>query len=229
MNSAIPINKRQALKWLRASKDSHPCSLFLLAAMHQAGECGLDRSEEKRRSLVKVCAEGGYKDGQEEYAAMCWWGMGGNVDRETALLYATLACRDGVGDPNDIKNNYSKSACLLGWLYQYGEGGVDQSVTLAKHYLQLSAEGGDPMACFQLAELLVHESRTIYDGNIDIPGFSSIPKALYWARKSVAESGLYVKGPGLEHSKEFIRKLEAKAQNCCAECGEDGKLMCCVR
>jgi len=93
----------------------------------------------------------------------------------------------------------------------------------------LRTEGGDPMACFQLAELLVHESRTIYDGNINIPGFSSIPKALYWARKSVAESGLYVKGPGFEHSKEFIRNLEAKVQTCCAECDKDAKLMCCVR
>ena len=228
MNSAIHVNKRQALKWARAS-NGHPCSLFIIAAMHQLGECGLDRSDEKRRSLVKELAEGGYKDGQEEYGAMCWWGMGGDVDRETALLYATLACRDGVGDPEDIKNNFSKAACVLGWLYQYGEGGVEQSITLAKQYLQFSADGGNSMAYFQLAELLIHESKSIYDGNRSIPGFSPIPKALYWARKSVAESGLYVKGPGFEHSKEFIRKLEAKVQSCCAECDKDGKLMCCVR
>ena len=230
------------MKWARASKD-HPGSLFIIAAMHQAGECGLERSEEKMRSLLKVCAEGGYKDGQEEYAAMCWWGKGGGVDRETALRYASLACRDG---DTDIRGNLPQAACLLGWLYQFGEGGVDKSVTLAKHYLQLSADGEHPMAYFQLAEVLITESLATYDNLINIPGFSQLPKALYWARKSVAENdkkGIHSR-TGITESKAFVKRLEAKVPNRCAECNKGKsmqqfgeitilnngpKLMCCVR
>jgi len=240
-NPAFPANKRQALKWARASK-GHPHSLFLIGSMHGTGECGLEKSEEKVRSILKVCAEGGYKDGQEEYAAMSWWGKGGGVDRETALRYATLACRDGK---TDVQENLTQAACTLGWLYQFGEGGVDKSIPLAKHYLQLSSDGGHSMAYFQLAELLINDGLAVYDGNISIPGFSPIPRALYWARKSVAEDekeGMYVR-KGTTAVKEFIQKLEVIVQKSCTNLDKGNsmqqfgevtllskvKLMCCGR
>ena len=149
-NTALTRNKRQALKWIRASKDQHPTSLYMFAAMHEKGECGVEKSEEKRMSLLKESADGGCRDAQMEYAYLKWWeGMGNGKEREDAARYASLACSEKevksyIWLLNQLDDEVSMQSAewILGVLFQFGEGGLDQSLNLAQHYLQIAVDKG---------------------------------------------------------------------------------------
>ena len=115
---------------------------------------------------------------------------------------------------------------------------MKQSLYLAKYYLQIAADGGDATAYLQLAELLVTVANLVYDNNLFIPGFSPVPKALYWARKTLDEHDLQ-NATGEKSTKMFIEQLETAAKSSCANCNRGNKetllvkwivpLSCCVR
>ena len=234
----FPVNKKLALKWFRASKDHHPASLFFLGNFHRTGDCGVEKSEVKFRSFMKEAADAGYIDAQDEYAYLCWWGTGGEVDRVSAARYASLRFSHG-DDGTESGQKSVASAWILGSLRQFGEGGLDQSQILAKHYLQLAVDRSHTFAYFQLAQELINENRLVYDGSVDgnttVPGFCPIPKALYLARKALAEEGLFQNKHAYESTRNFIEHLEAKVKHSCANCNKaawklkNKKLMCCAR
>ena len=73
-----------------------------------------------------------------------------------------------------------------------------------------------------------------YHGNIFIPGFSPVPKALNWARKAFSEDGLIKDDKqATEEPRAFVAELEMQVKKCCANCnklsGKKNKLMGCVR
>lgn len=243
----IPKNKKQALKLLRACQDSHPGSASLLIMFHKYGDCGFEKSEEKQMILLKQSAEGGYRQAQEEHASQMWWkGRDDGPERVDAGRYASLVYnlykyrrhRDLDWDGNEMQS----FGWVLGALFFYGEGGMKQSWYLAKHYLQIAANNGDPFAYFQLAQALIHESQSIYDGNLFIPGFSPVPKALYWARKAFDEKNVKVfisDQQAIAPLRQFTQQLESEVKRCCANCNRGTKetkiiklvvpLSCCVR
>ena len=229
------MNKKQALKLLRASEDAHPGSAHLLAQYHKTGDCGIEKSDVKVRSLSKKSADAGDMTAREEYASMCWWGTGGEEDRVTAAWYASLVCNDKRRKGSKPKHiQYQSAEWVLGSLFQYGEGGMEQSLYLARHYLSIAVEREDPFAHFQLAHVNVIMSKLHYDGNIFIPGFSPVPKALNWARKAFSEEGLFLDDKqATEGPRAFVAELEMEVKKCCANCnklsGKNNKLMGCVR
>ena len=163
----------------------------MIAEYHKNGYCGVEKSDVKVRNLSKKSADAGDRQAREEYASMCWWGQGGEKDRATAAWYASLVCNDEKrkgSKPEHVQ--YQSAEWVLGSLFQFGEGGMQQSFYLAQHYLSIAVERGDPFAYFQLAQLGVIMGKMHYDGNIFIPGFSPVPKALNWARKAFSEDGL---------------------------------------
>lgn len=238
-----PKNKKQSLKWLRASKDSHPGSAFGLAEFHERGECGLEKSDEIAMNLLKISADAGYREAQEQYAQRMWWkGMNDGKERVDAGRYASIAfSKEGLDSyMKSSRQKINSAPWVLGSLIQYGEGGMKQSLYLAKHYLQIAADGGDPTAYFQLAEVLVKVANLVYDDNLFIPGYSPIPKALYWARKVLAETDLQIQNASGEKStRMFIDQLETAVKSRCANCNRGNKetllvkiivpLSCCVR
>ena len=146
---------------------------------------------------------------------------------------ATLVCSHG---PQDMEDNYPLAACLLGWLHLYGEGGLDQSLCLARHYLQRSADGGHYRAFFYLAKTLIDLGKLQYDSNIFIPGYSPVPKALYWYRESLEHAIIEGEEGILPLVRTHLKELEASVQDHCANCDKKAnalpkgdKLKCCVR
>ena len=244
-DEGIPKNKKLSLKLLRATRESHPGSAYGLAEFHKKGECGVEKSEDIVRNLLKISADGGYRIAQEEYAAKMWWkGLGNGKERVTAALYATLACsilqKGGILQKGDKTIQMQSAYWVMGCLFEFGEGGMKQSWFLAKHYLQMAADNGDPFAYFPLAEVLVTISRLAYDGNLYIPGFSPVPKALYWLRKAFAEKDLFLKDKqATEPITKFAQDLESEVKKRCANCYMGSKetniiklvvpLSCCVR
>jgi len=237
-DEGIPKNKKLSLKLYRATRDSHPGSAHGLAEFHKKGECGCEKSEEIVINLLKISADGGYRIAQEEYAAKMWWkGLGNGKERVDAALYATLACSNlqiCLSKSNDDEIVFQSAYWILGVLFQFGEGGMKQSWSLAKHYLQMAADNGDSFAYFSLAQVLITVGNLVYDGNVYIPGFSPVPKALYWARKAFAEKDLFLKDEkAMEEPRRFTEKLEAEAKQHCANCNGcpngKNKLMGCVR
>lgn len=231
--NAIKVNKKQALKWIRASEDTHPGSAYFLAEFYKNGDCGVEKSLVKVRSLYKKSSEAGDRESQEEYASMCWWGTGGETDRVTAAWYASLVCNDKSRRSSKAKQIQS-AEWVLGSLFQFGEGGMKQSLYLAWHYLSIAVEREDPFAYYQWAQLSVIMSKMHYDGNIFIPGFSPVPKALNWARKAFSEDGLIKDDKqATEEPRAFVAELEMQVKKCCANCnklsGKKNKLMGCVR
>lgn len=229
------VNKKQALKLAKASENTHPGSAHMIAEYHKNGYCGVEKSDVKVRNLSKKSADAGDRTAREEYASMCWWGQGGEKDRATAAWYASLVCNDEKrkgSKPEHVQ--YQSAEWVLGSLFQFGEGGMQQSFYLAQHYLSIAVERGDPFAYFQLGQISVIMGKMHYDGNIFIPGFSPVPKALNWARKAFSEDGLIKDDKqATEEPRAFVAELEMEVKKCCANCkklsGKNNKLMGCVR
>eukprot|EP00985_Skeletonema_marinoi_P033328 scaffold41036_cov95-Skeletonema_marinoi.AAC.2 len=124
---------------------------------------------------------------------------------------------------------------MLGLAY---ESSNDEKMSL--HYTTLTASQGDPKACdteegdpcdnpvptFNLSLSLFHLCFERYEGIMEIPGHSPIPKTLHWARRALKVD------PTNDFVIKFILMVENEAKSHCTNCrkgAEGSPLKRCVR
>lgn len=103
--------------------------------------------------------------------------------------------------------------------FQKGTGGLDVSLVRAKHYLEHRARDGNERAQYKLSEVLFLHGQD----HMSVPGCSTIPRTMYWARRSL-ESGSET------DASQVIQATKKIFVHFCANCGERGQsLRCCSR
>ncbi len=116
-----------------------------------------------------------------------------------------------------------------------GEYGLAKSLILAKHYHGKSLKGTEKFAGSKCQHFAYFFSMTLYqlgcrqyEGVVDIPGHSPIPKALFWLRRALEGGSLSWK----DSVKESLSQMENKAKSHCVNCWkpeEFSSLKRCVR
>ncbi len=129
-----------------------------------------------------------------------------NRENEKYLHYITLAASQG----------YSSSCGVLGNMFTYAECGLERSLILAKHYAGKNLEDDFSLYIMSFASWFLVNER--YEGVIDIPGHSPVPKFLSWGRRAL-EGDLDVK------SKDFLTNcmsmLEVQVKSHCVNCRKE--------
>lgn len=207
-----PLDKKEALKWLElAAANRHPRAMCNLANMYRTGVDGVvEMSEPKATALMKEAADLGNPFAQSMYAVSC---SGSDGDYQTTFMYATLAYSQGV----------SLSANDLGRIFRYKAGslvtlvGNSKVLYTAKHYLEEAAGQGFSPAYYPLARTLSQLNEIQFKGMGSIPGHSSTPRVLYWARKAVAS------GFDKDGAKRLVAELECLGNSHCANCEKGAK------
>jgi len=218
----FPVDVAEAFRWFSlAAERQFPGALYGLSGIYKTGIEGvLPASEEKAMELMKDAADSGYSKAQWALA-LRYTKPGGEDDvyapTPKASFYATLAYSQG----EEMVSN------LLGRLHLDGDG-VTKSHYRAKHYIGQAAGRGDGTSFFNFARTLYELGQCQYEGVMDIPGHSCIPRVLFWARKAHAASNEY-----REVAAELIDTLEKDAMSRCANCKKchvaNEKFKTCVR
>jgi hypothetical protein len=245
----IPIDKKKTIDWLRLSCENEspdPDALHDLAKEYERGN-NVEKSKEKANALMKKAADMGSRRAQDSLAISL-------DDDEDAIYYATLAVAERLSF-----NHYgaaAQSAFVLGNAFlRDGEGGMEPNIYLARHYLGIAVQGNsnyiDSLVEFQdssneraycdYAEALLFQGIEAF-GNISVPGFSPVPKAMYWCHK-VSTSALTCACGNVECWKEVLKenakilmdKIKSEESKKCSYClkkAEDcpgGTLKSCAR
>ena len=193
------------IEWLQlASENSSqdPDAMVDLAKAYAVGTAveggirlfSVEKSKEKAVGLLKKAADMGSRSAQDSFAIDLWDNTEKNDDvRADAVYYATLA----VGErPTFIHYGAAiQSAFVLGCAFHYGQGGMEENPYLARHYFKIAVQGNDGLvrmdilqrAYCRYGEAMFMLERELY-GDITVPGFSPIPKAMYWFHKTGAAS-----------------------------------------
>ena len=120
---------------------------------------------------------------------------------------------------------------VLGALFHEGKGNLARSYKIATHYLKNAVEEharslGEQstiiaVTAFTYAMPLLNQSDDLY--SVEILGFKSLPRALYWMRQAAAA--------GEKNAQVVVKKFEEHLANKCACCQkkvEPGeKFLCC--
>ena len=197
-------------------------AIVYLAKMYEDGcsENGIVKSEEKAIALYKRAADLGNTEAQDKLAFLLFW----KDDFVGAIYYATLATENRPYAPNEY-GAAVHAAYVLGNAYHYGKIGLKEDAYLARHYLRIAAEANVHKAYLRYGESLIMVGDKQHRGITSIPGFSPIPKALYWFRKA---SNLSCEGCGdpncwkeqlISHGKHWIETVESQEQKQCSLCG----------
>eukprot|EP00985_Skeletonema_marinoi_P019784 scaffold11482_cov103-Skeletonema_marinoi.AAC.3 len=170
------FDEEKGLQFLKQAADQRDSDALLEMALAYS-EKTLKWDESKYMYYLKEAADLGHPGAQR----MLGLAYESSNDEKTRLHYITLAASQG-----------DAVACYtLGAYFMCVECGLTKSLILAKHYSEKSLEDDEEIkdlvpfsACnFSCALLDLDEVR--YEGVMEIPGHSPIPKALFWARKSL--------------------------------------------
>eukprot|EP00984_Skeletonema_dohrnii_P012348 scaffold4992_cov156-Skeletonema_dohrnii-CCMP3373.AAC.7 len=209
------LDKEKGLQLLEQAVDQrYPDAVFMMALAYK-GEM-LERNESKYLHYLKAAANLGQQDAQLELALTyneC------NSEKEH-LHYITLAANNG---------NY-KACSVLGAYFMTGECGLIKSLILAKHYCEKSLEDEDVngLSAYIFSSALLQLGHDRYEGIMEIPGHSPIPKALFWARKGLEDDSF----PLRDNLTFILSATENEVKSHCANCrkeAEGSSLKRCVR
>ena len=241
---------KKRIEWLQlASENNFP---DLDAMVDLATEClsgtAAEKSKEKAEAWLKRAADMGSRRAQDRLAIYLY---DKNGVTEDAIYYATLSMGER---PTFIEYGTAiHSAFVLGCAFYCGEGGMKKNLYLARHYLKIAVQGnntdrlrtgeyvqqGYERAFIPYGEALLILQNELY-GDISVPGFSPIAKAMYWFHKAAAlQCGCGNPKCGKEVSKrkgkgwiDTIKVQESKKCSYCSKKAEDcpgGKLKNCAK
>ena len=226
----FPLDKakgRQLIKQAAEQHNSDAC--YLIAIEH-------DRLGETApgQKVMKEAADLGHIAAQYEIArdmALLVTQSDCSDTRETLLHYVTLAASQGE----------SNACCILGQMFMKDEGlkmfesaecGLTKSFVLAKHYsekgMEHTHESHAAVEACKIATAIWNLGVERYEGIVEIPGYSPIPKALFWARKALDIESPIMK----DHAIKLLSHIEPDAQNHCTNCrklSESASFKRCVR
>eukprot|EP00984_Skeletonema_dohrnii_P021943 scaffold11070_cov164-Skeletonema_dohrnii-CCMP3373.AAC.2 len=208
--NGFALDRQKGLQLLEQAADQrYPDALFMMALAY-SGEI-LERDESKYMYYLKEAADLGQQGAQKELATAY---NRQNNEEEKTIHYATLAA----------SQNMSAACGMLGHLFMRAECGLTESLILAKHYSEKYFEDaveGDPctpVSAFNLSLALFHLSFKRYEGILEIPGHSPIPKSLFWARRAL-EGDLPVETN--DSVIKFISMVENEAKSHCTNCRKE--------
>ena len=250
----IPADGKKRIEWLQlASENNSPDldAMVDLASEYLSGTA-VEESKEKTVALLKrppIWEAGELRIGR---VAIDLGVEGGNGIPADAIYYATLA----IGErPTVIHYGAAvRSAFVLGCAFYCGEGGMEENPYLARHYFKIAVQGntdglvhtelyvqdGYERAHRRYGESMFMHHHEVYDGRTHVPGFSPIPKALYWFHKAAAlQCGCgnpnCWKEVSKREAKDWIEMIKAEESKKCSYClkkAEDcpgGKLKNCAK
>eukprot|EP00985_Skeletonema_marinoi_P023272 scaffold15391_cov99-Skeletonema_marinoi.AAC.1 len=220
--SGLPLDREKGVQFFKEAADQRdPDGLLELAVAYNIGYTGvLERDESKYLYYLGEAADLGHPRAQRLLALT----HDDECNCEKGYLhYITLAASNG-----DYKAGVS-----LGHSYIFAQHGLTKSYTLGKHYsdpekYSTEAEEGNPRAAFNLSISLYHLVDERFEGIIEIPGYSPIPKSLFWARIAMKKGSTETAGIATN----LISILENDAKSHCANCrkeAENSSLKRCVR
>ena len=250
--SNIPIDGKKWIEWLQLASENNSPDLDAMVDLASAYYMGtaVEKSKEKAVALLKKAADMGSRRAQDRIAIYLY-DEGKNGSTSDAIYYATLA----IGERQNFVHYGAavRSAFVLGCAFHYGDV-VEENPYLARHYLKIAVQGNtDELVCTEAyvqegyekayslyGEALFMLQDELYDGKNDVPGFSSIPKAMYWFHKAAAvQCGCGDPKCWRESSKRkgkrWIDKIKAEESKKCSYCSkkaEDcpgGKLKNCAK
>ena len=207
---SYPLDEKEGLKWLElAVANRHPKAMCYLANMYDTGVDGIVKmSEPKASALMKEAADLGNALAQSWYAVSC---SGSGGDPQTTFMYATLAYSQGE---SLAANDLGRIFCYEAVSAQFGN---KKALYTAKYYLEVAAKEGIRSAYYPLAMTLSQLNEIQYKGMGSIPGHSSTPTVLYWARKAVGDRDVN------NRAKQLVGELEGLGKTHCANCEKDAK------
>ena len=207
------LDEKKGLKLIEEAADQRdPDALFMLALEYNIGE-KLERDESKYMYYLKEAANLGFSDAQRMMGITY---DGQKDDNIMHLHYITLAASQGD----------SKACGMLGAHFMNAECGLTKSLVLAKHYCEKNLEVVNSAFNFSIALYELGKER--YEGFLEIPGYSPIPKFLFWIRRALKLDSAAMK----YRATELISMIETKVNSHCTNCrvkAEGSSLKRCVR
>jgi TPR repeat protein len=190
------IDKKKAIEWLKLSCENESPDLdaiYTLAKEYEYGK-NVEKSKEKAIALMKKAADMGSRRAQD--SVVIYLGEKHNLILADSVYYATLAIAERP--PSYLCGASPHSAFVLGNAFNDGVGGLEQNIFLARHYLSIAVQGNkdaiDPRVEFKdgyeraywyYADALLYQGVEVFgEGNMSVPGFSPVPKAMYWFHKA---------------------------------------------
>ena len=218
--NGFALDKDKGLQLIEESADQRdPDGLLQLALLYKGG--ALEWDESKYMYYLKEAADLGHQSAQLQLSTIyhkC-------SNKKEHLHYITLAASQG--DPN---------ACgKLGAYFVHSECGLTKSLVLAKHYFEKVFEYAgkvDPcvnsLSAYDLSCALLQIGSVRYEGVLEIPGHSPIPRSLFWARTALKGDSASAK----DHANGLISMVENQAKSHCTNClreAEGSAFKRCVR
>lgn len=200
----------QSIHWARLAADSgYVNALVLMSTMCFLGLGeGLPETKKERMHYMKKAADCGNRWSLLRYAKFCLQ----NDEEHHGTRYLTIATE--LGDDKIRAEAFyllaeiaekDKSTPSERLLYLYEQASNPLSDPAGKD--------GDPLAQHKFSELLYDISNNLY-GSYDLPGFSPLPKMMYWAKKS-ASRGCY-------NGEEFLSMIKETVSTECMGCKYNG-------
>ena len=198
----IPIDERKHVKWLKLSCENESPDLDAICSLAKRYEDGktVEKSKEKAIALMKKAADMGSRRAQDAFAISLEDNEEKGLTAES-VYHATLAIAERPPFNPYGYGVAAQSAFVLGNAFLCGEGGMEQNIYLARHYFSIAVQGNkdaiDPKAevmvdfkdgyerayWYYAQALLFQGMEAFGEYNISVPGFSPMPKAMYWFHK----------------------------------------------
>jgi MYND finger/Sel1 repeat len=169
MQGAFGLEKDRgkAAEWFSLAADQGcAAAMSMLSRLWKDGfpERGVPSSNEKADQYITQAARNG--SGPDQNTVACKEQDGS----EKSLIWHSLAAAQGV----------PASQHALAHFHMVGSHGMPQSLFAALYWVRKAALQGDAEAQGNLASALLTAKATIYDGLLDIAGYSAVPEARFW-------------------------------------------------
>jgi len=124
-----------------AAAQGNPIGYFNLGQAYREGLGGLEANDVEAVRLFELGAQQNHAPSLFELGTMRWFGYG--IEKDITLAVELLKQAAEIG--------HGRAALMLGFLYEYGEGGLTKSMTSAAKFYEKAAELDEPEAKFFFA------------------------------------------------------------------------------
>jgi TPR repeat protein len=169
-NNEAPKDISKALSWhRRAAEKGNPHSQMVLADIYVIGEEGVPKSMKQAQKWFRAAAERGTETAQY---------LVGVMNRD--VRYLTLAAAQG----------HTHAQCELGEVIRAERSTFPSEARTERaiYWFEKAAKRGHQESQILLSSTLLSLAYARYDA-VDLPSYSPIPLALYWARQSTLNKG----------------------------------------
>ena len=209
-NKGFKKQEKAGLKWIKkAAAQNYPSALYYLSGLYRDGLTSVqDKSQEKANELLMKSANLGYALANSELAR--WYLAGKNgfeKNQEETIFRATVA--------HALDASYKLAAMILGSCLK-PEQARESPPYLECYYMNIAAnDDKDGMACYSYSQALAELSKHLHKSQDPIPGFSVVPAAFFWLRRS--------RDMGHNDARGGVKKLESFGQSHCDNCSKEVK------